>query len=104
MNEPPAPMLCCHVAVFTKIVYMYSLNDCSGYQHCLRVCVGVGGGGGSKNIVHNDSTTKLMATGHRYLEDINVHVHCKCHFCICLRKILGLTSLALYLIMRTTVA
>ena len=54
--------------------------DFSGYQHCLG---GLGGGGGFPKI-HNHSTTKLMATGHRYLE--NTNVHCKHHFWICLRK------------------
>ena len=45
----PAPMQCCHVAMF-----MYSLNDFSGYQHCL----GEGGGGGGLAQIRNDSTTK----------------------------------------------
>ena len=44
MNDPPAPMQYCHVAVFTKIVYTYSVNNFSGFQW-LSILLGGGGGG-----------------------------------------------------------
>lgn len=52
---PPHPLQCCPVAVF-----IYSLNDFSGYQQCL------GEGGLPK--LHNDGTTKLKITGYSFAE------------------------------------
>lgn len=55
-------MQCCHVAVF-----MYSPNDCSGYQHSL--------GEGSFPEIRDDSTTKQLV-----LDIQHTDVHCKRYF------------------------